>query len=101
MDEGKGVCALCKGKAEPAEVDHIVAVWCGGGNERSNLRVLCMGCHKEKTKTDIKMAAKASRIQKKQAGIWRPNRRKIGDPRLKRKITGEVVRRDADDEEGK
>ena len=40
-------CALCGGRAE--EVDHIVPVKLGGTSDASNLRPLCLPCHRSET----------------------------------------------------
>ena len=40
-------CVLCGGHAE--EVDHIVPVKLGGTSDASNLRPLCLPCHKGET----------------------------------------------------
>ena len=34
------------------ELDHIVPLWAGGGNNQSNLQWLCRDHHKEKTKKE-------------------------------------------------
>lgn len=43
----KPSCALCGSLA--TDVDHIVAVADGGTDDRSNLRGLCLPCHKKHT----------------------------------------------------
>jgi hypothetical protein len=37
------------------QVDHILAVSLGGDNHPSNLQTLCLECHGEKTKADLKL----------------------------------------------
>ena len=83
--------ALCPCGAEPVEVDHIVAVCFGGGNEPDNLQGLCRACHLKKTRNDVRFNAKARRIIKKLSGEKRP--RHFGHSRLRRKMNGEVVER--------
>ena len=43
-------CKMCH-MLLPAEwqIDHIVPLFAGGGNEMSNLQVLCANCHAEKS----------------------------------------------------
>lgn len=54
------VCTICQ--ARPAvEVDHIVAKAFGGGDEDTNLRGVCRGCHKAKTAWDSASGKGAAR----------------------------------------
>lgn len=46
-----GRCVLCAAPAE--EVDHIVPLSRGGTNEPSNLRALCVPCHRRVTREEI------------------------------------------------
>ena len=46
-----GCCNACKLPLPKAfQVDHIVPVYVGGGNEQANLQALHVACHSEKTK---------------------------------------------------
>ena len=50
-----GLCQTCKrsGKLTLAEqVDHIVPVSKGGGNEDVNLEGICSSCHRDKSRAD-------------------------------------------------
>lgn len=52
--EPRCVVCLAKGRPEPAtQVDHILALKDGGGNDLSNLRGLCADCHGDKTREDM------------------------------------------------
>ena len=44
------------------EVDHIVAI-CNGGDawDESNLQVLCIDCHRKKTKLDLGKRSKGNK----------------------------------------
>lgn len=42
----------CRRAVRVGEVDHIVALDDGGTNDDSNLHLLCIPCHKEKTAKD-------------------------------------------------
>lgn len=44
-----GVCQLCGSLPSKPRVDHIVPLASGGGNEASNLRLLCLPCHRRLT----------------------------------------------------
>jgi 5-methylcytosine-specific restriction protein A len=49
------VCAECDRQGlvgNGDELDHIVPLWAGGGNNQSNLQWLCRDHHKEKTKKE-------------------------------------------------
>ena len=41
-------CAHCKQPKNDLQIDHVVAVINGGGNELSNLQLLCAGCNSQK-----------------------------------------------------
>ena len=47
--EHDGTCACCKCESDEMQIDHIVPLGNGGSNERDNLQMLCVECHKEKT----------------------------------------------------
>ena len=42
------VCKVCN-RAESLQVDHIVPLSQGGGDEYANLQGICIPCHKDKT----------------------------------------------------
>lgn len=67
-----GECAICslhiRGSLLPA-YDHITALINGGGNRESNLQLLCLPCHKVKTKTDVAEKSKVARVRAKHLGI--------------------------------
>ena len=46
------MCAMCK-VAAATELDHIVALSNGGGNDDDNLQCLCAECHETKTLADL------------------------------------------------
>lgn len=80
---------------EPWEVDHIVALvnWTGEGhgNRESNLAPILKDKHRQKTRIDVAMKAKAAQVKKKHYGLGKPKR----DPSpYKRKMDGTVVYRD-------
>lgn len=45
-------CSICKRIANPGEVDHRIALDERGSNDDSNLWLLCIDCHKDKTAKD-------------------------------------------------
>ena len=76
--------------------DHIDPVWISGSNSLTNCMVLCVPCHKLKTKTDVKNIAKVKRIHKKAAGTKKPRGRALAGTKrsgLRKKMSGEVMRR--------
>ena len=44
-------CVAC-GSYGPLEVDHVVPLSQGGGNDLDNLQVMCRSCHRAKTQAD-------------------------------------------------
>ncbi len=49
-------CGVADVFTDMFQIDHIIPVWAGGGLcWLSNLTVLCIDCHKEKTKSDRKI----------------------------------------------
>ena len=51
-----GLCQPCKREDRltlAQQVDHIVPVSKGGGNEDVNLESTCLACHQEKTRADL------------------------------------------------
>lgn len=94
-----GKCAACgckTGGANGLEWDHIIPLKLGGEDTLENLQPLCKACHKPKTAEDLKHIAKSKRMQQRQAGIPRQSRSSFKTNRdgpLKKKITGEVIRR--------
>ena len=50
------LCVMCKARGlarRATELDHIVALANGGGNEEENLQGLCSECHEVKTLADL------------------------------------------------
>lgn len=46
-------CASCNEHLETTvEIDHIIPLGCGGGNERKNLHALCPNCHARKSRNE-------------------------------------------------
>lgn len=77
-----GRCDICKvafGGARP-EYDHILASEFGGRATLANCQVLCISCHRAKTRKDIRGMRKADRQR----------RASVGAERKKQKITQRV-----------
>jgi 5-methylcytosine-specific restriction endonuclease McrA len=67
-------CEECTNLIRPGhgpEYDHIIEDYYDGGNHVDNCRVLCIGCHKAKTRKQAAVIAKSRRLLKKQAGLTR------------------------------
>lgn len=60
-EEQGGNCARSWCEAPALDVDHIIALWNGGNNDRTNLEALCTACHGQKTKAEAALRAKADR----------------------------------------
>lgn len=96
-----GKCYLC-GHAIQAALgegfvyEHVRALELGGADDKSNIRLTCTPCALDKTKDDHRRAAKAKRVKLKHLGLKEsktPMPFGRNSP-LKRKMNGQVVRRD-------
>lgn len=70
--KAEGLCAKCGVEAWAGEYDHTISLVLGGENRESNLQLLCVPCHKAKTKLDVKLKAKVARVRKRHIGIKKP-----------------------------
>lgn len=101
VERQEGICACGCGQklgmaAEPIEFDHEKALINGGTNDEQNLRALRRPCHAFKTKADVAEKAKVDRVRKKHLNLVEKKSQFPGSKRSKwkRKVSGEVVRRD-------
>jgi 5-methylcytosine-specific restriction enzyme A len=97
FDRAGGRCELCRSLIIGGrwECDHSVALVNGGKNEESNLRCVCLNCHKVKTKADVAEKSKIYRIKSKHLGI-KPKKKSWGygkNDKFKMKIGGKLVLR--------
>lgn len=79
----EGVCWLCKykiGADEPYDIDHQVSRELGGSDEDDNLAPAHKGCHREKSKADVKAIAKSNRIIRQANPETRKKRKAIPSP---------------------
>lgn len=98
FDRFHGKCAECgnpiSGSLRPA-YDHVVAIINGGPNRESNLQLLCVPHHKEKTRSDV--AEKKIVYRKRLAHLGlKPKGRPMPGSRasgLKKHMDGTVTRR--------
>ena len=81
-----GNCAICTGQVLVAAYDHAVALVNGGQHRETNLQLLCVRCHKDKTKVDVAEKSRVYHKRLKAVGI-KPKRRTIGG----RKFNGTPV----------
>jgi 5-methylcytosine-specific restriction protein A len=93
-DKANGNCAACGCGVLSCEFDHVIPLVLGGQHREGNLQLLCLPCHKAKTKLDVKLKAKVARVRKRHVGIKKPSRFPGSrDSRWKRKVDGSVVLR--------
>lgn len=97
FERAGGACKECtlpiRGKLLPA-YDHIQALINGGGNRESNLQLLCVPCHKVKTRADVAEKSVMARKRKKHLGIKKPSRFPGSrNSKLKKRVDGTVVLR--------
>lgn len=92
--KAEGMCAVCSLEASTGQYDHIIPLIIGGQNRETNLQLLCVPCHKGKTRLDVKLKAKVARVRKRHIGIRKPSRFPGSrDSRWKKRIDGTVVER--------
>lgn len=92
--EGKCECCGCRLLSGHYHYDHIIPDQLGGEPTLENCQVLCKACHGVKTaKTDVPNIAKAKRREARHIGAKPKSSRPLSDPRWKKLMNGEVVRR--------
>ena len=94
-----GRCHISGRKIMPGdkwELDHVKALVNGGENRESNLAPALSTEHKAKTAADVAQKSKDRRVRSKHIGIHRPKSIMPGSraSKWKKKLNGEVVRRD-------
>ncbi len=75
------------------EIDHIRADGLLGEPTLENARVLCAICHKEKTKSDVGVIAKAKRLEARHLGIRKGSRGFAKREKAQLELTKVVPRR--------
>lgn len=91
-----GKCATCPRKLMPGQyhADHRQALVHGGDNDLENIKLICLDCHKAKTRKDVHGRAHHDRIAaggKQRKGPPMPGSRDSG---LKKHMDGTVSRRE-------
>jgi len=104
----EGRCAKCSEKVAPGgyQIDHITRLDALGKHELENWQLLCIGCHKPKTKTDNAEAKKGARVRgetgqrarrERRGGSSIQGRKEIASPgfnkTLRKRMDGSVVKR--------
>lgn len=93
-EKSEGMCSVCSLEASSGQYDHIVPLILGGPNRESNLQLICVPCHRAKTRLDVKLKAKVARVRQRHLGIRKPSRFPGSrDSGFKRKMNGTVERR--------
>lgn len=75
-----GKCALSGRKIMPGDawdLDHRVPLILGGRHAEDNLQPVLRDAHREKTKADVAMKAKADRMRAKHLGIYPKSKRPL------------------------
>lgn len=75
-----GRCEKCSAhlKVGEGEYDHILEAALGGDNSLDNCQVLCVPCHREKTRTGVRAIRKSDRMRDKHSGAFKRTRRLRG-----------------------
>lgn len=69
-----GKCAACDAKCDRGwELDHIVPLALGGDDEPANWQVLCLPCHRAKSRGDVGAIRKSDRQRANHLGAKRPS----------------------------
>lgn len=95
-----GICALSGRKIQVGDkwdLDHAHPLCLGGLNDEDNLRPVLATEHRRKTAGEVSAKAKADRVRAKHIGAKTPSRAVLAGSKRspwKRKVSGEVVRRD-------
>jgi 5-methylcytosine-specific restriction protein A len=97
FQRANGRCDECGIRLQTGRIayDHKIPDGLTGANDLHNCHVLCIECHKQKTRSDVGRIAKAKRQYAREIGAHK-SRNPLPGGKLspwKRKITGEVVRR--------
>jgi len=94
----KGICVLSGLRIGPRDdwfIEHIIALELGGKDEESNMGPALYVRKAKKDAADHSAAAKSKRIKQRHLGIRKPSRFPASrDSRWKKKLNGEVVRRE-------
>jgi 5-methylcytosine-specific restriction protein A len=97
FQRANGKCDECGIRLQPGRIayDHVVPDGLNGDTGIDNCAVLCVACHKQKTRGDVGNIAKAKRREARHIGAHKSRNPLPGGKlsKWKRKITGEVVRR--------
>jgi len=96
-----GNCQRCRrpffSRGDKHHYDHIIPTWISGRNDLKNCWVLCVPCHKIKTKEDQALIARARRSIKKKLGLKKrrgpPIRSRGFDKTKSKRFDGRVVPR--------
>lgn len=94
----EGRCHICGeiinlARGDRFEIEHVIPKGLGGARRGTNERAAHIDCHAQKTKSDVKVIAKAKRVNRKHNGQWPKSRHPLTHPTLKRKVSGKVVPR--------
>jgi 5-methylcytosine-specific restriction protein A len=94
-----GCCEKCGAKLKVGEGrgDHIIPDQLGGPATLDNLQILCVPCHADKTRSDVRQIRKSDRQRDKHTGAFKPRGRPMPGSRAsgwKRTMDGRTIRRE-------
>ena len=92
-DRAAGNCEQCGAPLMTGKYhfDHVIPTAIKADNSLANCRVVCVACHSAKTKLDVKIIAKARRVEEKHSGIGKA---KGWQSKFKKKVDGTVILRE-------
>ena len=73
--DGKIFCEGCGVFCKKFEIDHVIPDGLTGEPAFENSKLLCLECHGEKTKKDVKAISKAKRVEAKHLGVKKPTQK--------------------------
>ena len=92
FERAGGFCERCGAKFRGVpEYHHVIEAYLGGDNTLANLAVCCVVCHRELTAERHPEIDKVRRLADARMGVSKRKKRPFGDPRYRKKMSGEVV----------
>ncbi len=89
FQDAGGICHICGGKIDNElwDVEHVIPLALGGDDAEANMRPAHRQCHAPKTVNDIRVIAKAKRLEARRIGIKKQSK---WQTKFRRKMDGTV-----------